>query len=405
MSRLDLIPDAAPADEVGADWLAVATEVADVLGRDVLERDRRNALPVTEIELLRDRRLLTISIPQEFGGEGLPWSAVLDVVRIIGRVDPSIAHILGYHYVWLRFIESFETPQALRALGDTVTHRWLWASPGNNRATGYPALIDESDQHRVTGDSGFATGAPVADQLFALTLAGDEKALVIVQVDPHDPAVSFDGEWDVLGQRLTASQSIAFADLVLGDESVLRRFGSVADEQDPRQSVQVLHFQHLFGLLQLAIAEGALLAAVEYTRQHTRPALHSSVERGRDEPAILDSYGRLVADVQALSALVERGARELSWLVDQKDAVTAEQRAHVAEIIASARIVSTEVGLEVTTAIFDLTGARSTATRFGLDRFWRNLRTLSLHDPVAYKRDEVGRFFVNGERPRPSGIR
>lgn len=405
MSRLDLIPDAGAADPAAAAWLGVATEVADILRVDVLERDRANALPTAEIELLRERGLLTISIPQTFGGEGVAWTTVLDVVRVVGRVDASIAHILGYHYVWLRFIESFETPQAARSLQDTVTERWLWASPGNNRATGYPALVKERDQNRVTGDSGFATGAPVADRLFALTLAGDEKALVIVQADPRDPAVSFDGEWDVLGQRLSASQSISFADLVLGDEGVLRRYGPVTEEQEPRQSVQVLHFQHLFGLLQLAIAEGALLTAVEYTREHTRPALHSSVERGRDEPSILDGYGRLVARVQALAALVDRGARQLSWLYDQKDAVTAEQRAAVAEIIASARIVATEVGLDVTSAIFDLTGARSTATRFGLDLFWRNLRTISLHDSVAYKRDEVGRYFVNGERPKPSGIR
>ncbi len=49
-----------------------------------------------------------------------------------------------------------------------------------------------------------------------------------------------------------------------------------------------------------------------------------------------------------------------------------------------------------------MTGARSTATAEGLDRFWRNVRTHTLHDPVAYKRREVGRWVLEGELPEPT---
>jgi alkylation response protein AidB-like acyl-CoA dehydrogenase len=50
----------------------------------------------------------------------------------------------------------------------------------------------------------------------------------------------------------------------------------------------------------------------------------------------------------------------------------------------------------VTSRIFDLMGARATSARFGFDRFWRNIRTHTLHDPVAYKAREVGNFALNG---------
>ena len=60
-----------------------------------------------------------------------------------------------------------------------------------------------------------------------------------------------------------------------------------------------------------------------------------------------------------------------------------------------------EVALEITTRIFEVTGARSTAT-VGLDRFFRNVRTHTLHDPVAYKRREVGRNLLIGELPEPT---
>lgn len=186
---------------------------------------------------------------------------------------------------------------------------------------------------------------------------------------------------------------------------ILKRFGDVSLGQTPRQSVGVLHFQLTFGILHLAIAEGALLEASAYTREHTRPALHSTVSNGHDEPFILNAYGDYVARVQAVSALVERGVGALEWLYALGDDATSEQRTAVAEIIASAKVTSTEMALAVASGLFDLTGARSTARSFALDRFWRDVRTLSLHDPVAYKRDELGRWFVKGEAPVPSGYR
>jgi alkylation response protein AidB-like acyl-CoA dehydrogenase len=406
VSRFDLLPD--PSDLGGvhdryAAWIDVAREVADLLAADVLDRDRANALPTDEVALLRERGLLTITVPAEFGGAGVPWPVSAQIVRLIARADSSIAHILGYHYVWLRFIASFDTEQSRRALRQTAAERWLWASPGNNRETGYPPIVPDGDAFVITGDSGFASGGPVADRLFTIALR-DGDLMTVVEVDPADPAVRFSGDWDVLGQRLSASQSIALNGLRVDESRVLRRFGPIR-EHEPRQSVQVLHFQLTFSILHLGIAEGALEAALAYTREHTRPALHSTVERGRDEPYILSGYGTLVAKVQAVSALIERAVDALDWLYDLGDAVTAEQRAAVAEIIAGAKIVSTDTALETTSAVFEFTGARSTATRHGLDRYWRNVRTISLHDPVAYKREEVGRYVLNGEPPTPSGVR
>jgi hypothetical protein len=33
----------------------------------------------------------------------------------------------------------------------------------------------------------------------------------------------------------------------------------------------------------------------------------------------------------------------------------------------------------------------------GLDLYWRNIRTHSLHDPVDYKKIEVGAHFLTGD--------
>ena len=53
----------------------------------------------------------------------------------------------------------------------------------------------------------------------------------------------------------------------------------------------------------------------------------------------------------------------------------------------------------MTSGVFEVTGSRSTGAKVGLDRFWRDLRTHTLHDPVAYKNRELGRYFLLEEHP------
>ena len=69
----------------------------------------------------------------------------------------------------------------------------------------------------------------------------------------------------------------------------------------------------------------------------------------------------------------------------------------------SVKVACVQAALEVTSGIFDLTGARSTSSKYRFDRFWRNARTLTLHDPVSYKAREVGAYYLTGERAPLTG--
>lgn len=74
--------------------------------------------------------------------------------------------------------------------------------------------------------------------------------------------------------------------------------------------------------------------------------------------------------------------------------VSERVRGEVAEWVASAKVVTTDTGLKVTAGVFEVTGSRATGKKVGLDRFWRDIRTHTLHDPVAYKNRELGEFLL-----------
>jgi alkylation response protein AidB-like acyl-CoA dehydrogenase len=79
--------------------------------------------------------------------------------------------------------------------------------------------------------------------------------------------------------------------------------------------------------------------------------------------------------------------------------VTERERGAAAIEAYAAKVHATHVSLEITSRIFELMGARATASKYRLDRFWRNVRTHTLHDPVFYKAREVGDFVLNGAIP------
>ncbi|MFC4242129.1 acyl-CoA dehydrogenase family protein [Gryllotalpicola reticulitermitis] len=406
MTDLDLIGDPSlhlPAD--WDDWLRTADEVAEILRSDAVERDAANDFPSREIELLRSRGLLGVALPAAAGGAGLPFALAAQVTRRIARVDSGIAHILGYHYGWTRILAHYDSATTRRLLASTAEQNWLWASPGSPRVGGAIQLRRDGSNLILNGTVGFATGSPVAQRLFTQVIETSTGRLNVVAVDPHAPGLTIGSEWDMLGQRLSASPTLSFVDVTVPETDLIAELGPVTELQEPFASVGVLNFQFLFGVIHLGITEGALIEARDFTRERSVPWSHSTVSEIGEEPFILNGYGEYVAAAQSVSALVERSEQRLQWLHDRGTSVTADERAQVAETIASAKIIATKTALTVTTGIYDLTGARSAASKYGLDRFWRNARTLSLHDPIAYKLNEVGRYYLNGENPRPSNYR
>ena len=135
-------------------------------------------------------------------------------------------------------------------------------------------------------------------------------------------------------------------------------------------------------------------------------------EKPTDEFYILSTYGNFLAHLRAAEALVNHAGAVADTLystygghaatLEQRAKLTPQERGEWAEWVASAKVVTTDTGLRVTAGVFEVTGAKATATRVGLDRFWRDLRTHTLHDPVAYKNRELGRYQLLGELPEPT---
>lgn len=383
------------------DWVARAREVAAALRSDALERDRANAEPLAEAKLLKSAGLPALLVPADLGGAGQTWRTALAVVREIAKADGSIAQLIGYHYVNSSNLWLVGGPEIIERLGrSTAENQWLWGDAVNPIEPDLTLTPDNSNKrrgYRLNGKKTFATGASTGDMIAVTGQVTTTGAELLFAVPATADGVVFGNDWDNLGQRLSASGSVTFTDTPVAEEDVIGPLG--AGHVTPLASMITPAIQAVFGHLYLGIAEGALEAARDYTLSTSRPWVLSGHESATDEPYVLAAYGDHVARLAAVGALADKVAADLTKTLSRGRGLTWDERGEIEVEVATLKVVSTDVALEVTSKIFEVTGARSTGSKYGFDRFWRNVRTHTLHDPVAYKRREVGEHYLTGKTP------
>jgi alkylation response protein AidB-like acyl-CoA dehydrogenase len=382
-----------PTDDETERWDAVADETGRLLGRDALARDRANADPEGELKLLKDSGLANLLIPRQFGGHGGHWSTGLRAVRILARHDASIAQILSYHYCNQAAIVFFADPSRWEHwYGASARGSWLWGDAVNPVDPDL-VLTAEGAGYRLNGRKRFATGASTGDVTLAMAADGEPGARILATVVSRDrDGVEFNGDWDALGQRLSASGSVDFRDVAVASDDILGEVG-----EEPYSTLVTPGVQLGFANLYLGIAEGALERARELTLGRRGGWLLGTAEHYSRDPFVQRVFGELLSRIAAVEALADRWNTRFDQVIARGADVTAADRTDAEIGIAKLKVVATETALDVAHRVFEVTGASSTRSDVGLDIYWRNIRTHSLHDPVDYKKLEVGANYLTGD--------
>lgn len=368
------------------------------------ERDREGTAPFAEVAALRATGILPALVARELGGGGLGWRTVFEALRPVMRADGGLGHLFSYHFVnsW-RLQLNEETARIEQLQRGLAANHWFWGGAGNPRDAGLALTPAADGGFTVSGRKFFATGAQVSERITASGTRVDTGERLAIVVDATQPGVTHHDDWANNGQRLSASGSVSFDEAVVPLEYVLGFGGQEGPRYNPYASLSILFFQVALEHVHVALAEGALADAAAYVRTSTKPWSTSGVERAVDDPYIRELTGDLTAATRAADALTWRATDLLIEVTERGWALTDAERGEAAVEIAAAKIVSTKTALDVTSQVFELTGARATGEAYGFDRYWRNARTVTLHDPVAYKAQEVGDHALQGTFPTPSG--
>lgn len=377
------------------DYQAIAAELAAEFATTAAERDAQGGTPQSERDKLRSSGLLKLIIPQEYGGIGETWITALKIVRDFAKVDSSIAHIYSYHHLGVVAPHIFGTPeQKDRYYQLTAQNNWFWCNalnPLDRRVI----LTPDGNQFRINGTKSFCSGSVDSDLMPVSVVRENDPGLTVVAVPSNREGITIHHDWDNMGQRQTDSGSVTFNNVLLQAEEIL------TPSPGAFRTIRSCLTQITFANIYLGIAQGAFATAKEYTTTVTKPWLTSGVERASDDPYILQNYGDLWVQLEAATCLTDKAGELLQTAWEKQQNLTEKERGECAIAIATAKIATTKVGLEIANRMFELMGARATSSHYRFDRFWRNIRTFTLHDPVVYKQRAVGNWLLNNELPKP----
>nr|BFE71471.1 SfnB family sulfur acquisition oxidoreductase [Actinoplanes digitatis] len=379
--------------------LAAAVRVAAALAPGVVQRDRDGAaaVPSEALAELDGSGLLSLTVPVADGGPGLGPLTLAEVTRTIAAVDPAIAQVPQAHYLLVDVLTLHGASEVRRRLfADVLAGRRIGNALAERGGKHAQDLTTRLDDGRLTGRKYYCTGALTSAWIAASALDGAGR-LVLAFVPRDAPGVTVDTDWDVMGQRATISGTTTFADVPA--ELVIDYAGAFEVPQQLGARAQLVH-----AAIEVGIAEGALRDARDYLREKARPsteAVRAGAAAAPDDPHVLHRYGRVATRVRAAAALL----REAAGVLDEVGLVPADAAAAArgSLAVAGAKAFAGEVAVETASELFAMCGTSSTASKYDLDRHWRNARTHSVHDPADWKYHHLAAWELVGVQPPNHG--
>jgi alkylation response protein AidB-like acyl-CoA dehydrogenase len=386
-------------------WADLLTHI----GAGAKDRDLNDENPFDQVGALKRAGFGALRLPEHLGGAGFTVPQLFSTVIDVAHADPIVAHIFRTHF-W--FVE-----ERLRTAGDPASHQWLRKvaegktfgnafSEKGSLAVGSlvfnTRLLQDPKSagggYRLEGEKYYSTGTLFSDYLtVATTTDHDSVATVVVPADRD--GVRLIDDWDGFGQRRTGTGTTVFTNVAVSEDEVLSDTPYGADPVPTVQYAALQLFIHavVAGILASVVDDGIALL-----RSRDRSFSHALSERPTDDPLYQKQLGELAATAyiakaavldaaEAIAAATESvGVGTPAWVPDAQLAAEAQLK------VAKVKVHLDDVAPVAATRLLELGGASAASRQRNLDRHWRNIRTITLHNPVVHKARVIGQNLLHG---------
>ncbi|MBB3105037.1 SfnB family sulfur acquisition oxidoreductase [Azomonas macrocytogenes] len=377
-----------------AEAIEVAQQLAEDFAREAGERDRERRLPWEELERFSESGLWGITVPKAYGGAGVSWSTLSEVVATISAADSSLGQLPQNHFgVLNNLLLTGNEEQKGRYFAKVLEgYRFgnAFSEARSKTVTAFETRVRfEGDTVVVHGEKFYCTGALFAHIVPVVGVDGENRPFIAFL--PRDAqGLTVIDDWDGFGQRTTASGKVLIENVRVPASEVIpawRAYDQPTADGPVSQIIQAA--------VDTGIARGAFAETLRVARE-ARPWVDSGLEHGWQDPLSQAAIGELAWRLRAAEAILEKSAQAVERALAEP---SEESVAEASVIVGQAKVLSTEIALLASSKLFELGGTRSVSSRQDLDRYWRNARTHTLHDPVRWKYHLIGNHVLNGVKP------
>ncbi|MBO9577514.1 MAG: hypothetical protein J7480_01930 [Microbacteriaceae bacterium] len=360
------------------------------------DRERDRVLLHEENARLRALGFGALRLPVALGGAGLTLRELFERIVDLAAADPNLAHIWRGHVAFVETLLLDPAGPPSRWVERLLAGDFVGNAQSERQETGrITTRIERAEtdgRPTLSGRKYYTTGSIYAQWIHLAALDGEDR--VGVTVDARLPGVSSVDDWDGFGQPLTGSGTTTF-DRVPVEEAEIDRVEAGAARWRCLGSIFQLHLLAVVA----GIAQRALEDTVDYVRPRKRTFGYAGERTPSEDPLVQVVVGRLSAAAYAAArSLVLGAAQQLDEaLAGEEPDADALQRVQL-DVFRLQQVVP-QLVLGAATELFEVGGASAASARLALDRHWRNVRTIAVHNPSSQRVAALGQFELLGTLP------
>ena len=340
---------------------------------NIMKWDESQEFPVDLFKKAGELGLMGVLVPAEYGGSGFGYNEYIMVIREISKVCGSIGlSVAAHNSLCTNHILKFgNQEQKKRWLPKLATAEWIGAwgltEPGTGSDAGRMQCVakQDGDHWVINGSKTFITHGKSGDCIVVIVLTGDlldSRGMTAFVVERGAEGFKAGKKEDKLGMRASETAEVIFDNCRVHKDNMLG-----AEGEGFIQAMKILDGGRIsIGALGLGIAEGALKAAINYSKEREQFGKPISSFQG-----ISFKLADMATEVEAAKLLLYQAADKLM------------KGENVNKLSAMAKYKASEVGVMVSTEAVQIFGGYGYIKEFPVEKFFRDSKLCTIGEGTS----------------------
>ncbi|MGZ3874166.1 MAG: acyl-CoA dehydrogenase [Mucilaginibacter sp.] len=349
----------------------------------VMEWDEAQHFPVELFKQLGELGMMSVFVPEQYGGSGFGYfeyvTVIVEIARVCGSIGLSVA---AHNSLCTGHILAFgNEEQKQRWLPKLATAEWLGAWGLTEANTGSDAMgmnttaVLDGDYYVVNGSKNWITHGKSGDVAVVMVRTGekgDSKGISALVIEKGTPGFTHGKKENKLGMRASETTELIF------DNCRVPKANLLGNEGDGfKQAMKVLDGGRIsIAALSLGIAKGAFEAALAYSKDRKQFGQPISSFQG-----IAFKLADMATEIEAAELLIMQAAD----LKNRHQPVTKQS--------AMAKYYASEVAVRTATEAVQIFGGYGYTKDFPVEKYYRDAKLCTIGEGTS----EIQKIVISRE--------
>ena len=352
----------------------------------IMEWDEAQHFPRDLFRKMGELGLLSVYVPQEYGGSGFSYFEYVTAMVEITKVDSSIGLSMAAHnslctgHIYYHGTEE----QKKKYLPKLATGEWLGAWGLTEPNTGSDAMRMKCTAKKVdggwvlNGTKCWITHGKSGDVVVAILRTGellDSHGMTAFIIERGTPGLKAGKKENKLGMRASETAEVIFEDCFVPDANVVG--GEKEIGRGFQQAMQILDGGRIsIAALGLGIAVGAYEASVKYAKERQQ-------------------FGQPISQFQAIGfKLADMATKiEAGTLLTMQAAYLKNNKKPVTKESAFAKYYTSEIAVQISTDAIQVHGGYGYTKDFPVEKFYRDSKLCTIGEGTS----EIQKLVISRE--------